>query len=247
MTVSTALGAVAAAGVIGVTHALEPDHVAGISALTGGIDDSRLSAVVGGCFALGHVLLVVAWVVGAILLLGVTTFPPVLESVGLIAVGVLLVGLSALLGVSAARQLVHSHEHRHDGWVHAHFHLHRHGPDRDHEPVADHHHEHTLWEYLKIGTVGALFTLSPPISMIVFISVVVSNAPAAAVVAAVLAYAVSITATMSLVGYGAGTVYRLAHARGPRVHAALQLGVAGIVLVVAALLIGEHVLAVAGW
>lgn len=247
MTMSTTMGIVVAAGVIGVTHGLEPDHIAGISALTGGVADSRLSAVVGGCFALGHVLLVVAWVVGATLLVGVTSFPPILESLGLVAVGILLIGLSAALGVSAAKRIVHKHEHRHDGWVHAHFHVHLPRAATGSDSGDRHHHEHDLWEYLKVGTVGALFTLSPPLSMIVFISIVVSNAPPAAVGAAVLAYAVAITLTMSVVGYGAGTAYRFAHARGPRVHATLQLAVAGIVLVVAVVLLVEHLPLAAGW
>lgn len=245
MTTSTAIGLMAAAGVIGVTHAVEPDHVAGISALTDGAGDKRLAAVVGGCFAIGHVALVVAWLVGATLLLGVTSFPPILETVGLVVVGIVLVGLSVVLGVSAARRLVHKHEHRHDGHTHAHFHLHGLG---DHgETAGAHRHEHTVIEYLKIGTVGALFTLSPPLSMIAFISVVLTSAPPAVVVPVVLAYAVAITVTMGLIGYGAGTVFRLARSRGPRVHATLQLAVAGIVLAVAVVLLGENLPTVLGW
>lgn len=245
MTTPTVLGLMAAAGVIGVTHAVEPDHVAGISALTGGAGDARLSALVGACFALGHVVLVVAWLVGAMLLLDATAFPPVLETVGLVVVGVALVGLSVVLGVSAARRLMHAHEHRHDGWAHTHFHLH--GLGGHGGAPEDHHHEHTVGAYLKIGTVGALFTLSPPLSMIVFISVVLTNTSPAAVVATVLAYTVAITITMSLVGSGAGTAFRLARSQGPRVHAGLQLAVAGIVLAVATALLGENLPTALGW
>lgn len=235
MTTSTAIGLMAAAGIIGVTHAIEPDHVAGISAVTDG-SDSRLSALVGACFGLGHVVLVVAWIVGAWLLLGVTTFPPVLETVGLVVVGVVLVGLSVVLGASAANRLVHRHEHRHGGTTHAHFHLHGLGRRRH----VGHDHDHSVVEYLKAGTLGALFTLSPPVSMIVFITVVLANASVALVVPVVVAYAVSITAAMSLIGYGAGTAFRVARHRGPVVHAGLQLAVAGIVLAVAGVLLGEH-------
>lgn len=252
MTATTAIGLVAAAGIIGVTHAIEPDHVAGISALTDGTGETSRSAVVGACFAAGHVLLVVAWLVAATVLAGVASFPPVTETVGLVAVGVGLVALSTFLGVSAARRLVHTHEHDHGGGVHAHVHLHgvgaghRHGAGSEHD-AAGHDHEHTVREYLELGAVGALFTLSPPLSMIAFVSVVLANASTALVVPVVVAYAVSITATMSLVGYGAGTMFRLAGERGPRVHAALQLAVAGIVLVVAVALLGENLPVAVGW
>lgn len=245
MSVSTALGLMAAAGVMGVTHGIEPDHVAGISALADGAGESRLSAVIGVCFALGHVLLVVAWLVAAALLLDRLSFAPVLETVGLSVVGVMLVVLSLALGVSAARRLVHQHEHSHDGWVHAHFH--RHGPGDDHRSAAGHRHDHTVREYLKVGTVGALFTLSPPVSMIVFVSVVIGNASVALVIPAVLTYAVAITATMGLVGYGSGAAFRFAHDRGPRVHAALQFAVAVIVLAVGVTLLGDHLPLPSSW
>lgn len=245
MTTLPGLGLVAAAGVIGVTHAVEPDHVAGISAMTEGADDARLSAVVGACFGIGHVVLVVGWLVAAILLLRQTAFSPVVETGGLVLVGVVLVGLSVALGLSAARRLVHAHEHHHDGRAHVHFHLHRPGGHRRADP--SHHHDHTVVEYLKIGTLGALFTLSPPLSMIAFVSVVLANATPALVIPVVLAYAVSITVTMALVGYGSGVVFRLARDRGPRWHAALQLAVAGIVFAVAAVLLQAHLPSVVGW
>lgn len=241
----TAVGMLAAAGVIGITHAVEPDHVAGISALTEGAADRRLSALVGACFGLGHVVLVVGWIVGATLLLGETSLPPVVETVGLVVAGVVLVGLGGALGVSAARRLVHAHEHQHDGQAHVHFHLHLFGGHERDEPT--HHHDHTVFEYLKVGTVGALFTLSPPLSMIAFVSVVLANATPAVVVPVVVAYAVSITLTMGLVGYGSGTVFRLARDRGPRTHAALQLAVAGIVFAVAAVLLEANLPAAVGW
>lgn len=54
MTTSTAIGMMVAAGGPGSTHGIEPDHVAGISALTSGTKDSKLAAVIGACFAAGH-------------------------------------------------------------------------------------------------------------------------------------------------------------------------------------------------
>lgn len=239
MTTATAVGLLLTAGLLGVTHAVEPDHVAGISALTDGAGDSRLSGVVGATFALGHVFLVVAWLVVAVVLLDATRFPPMLETVGLTVVGAMLVVLSAVLGARGGRRLVHRHEHEHGDGPHAHFHLHL--PGLGHVPHRHHDHEHTLAEYLKIGVVGAMFTLSPPLSMIVFVSVVLTTAPATLVVPVVLAYGVAITATMMAIGYTAGTVFRFTRERGARVHGALQIAVAGVVLIVALQLLRENV------
>lgn len=239
MTTAAAIGMLATAGLLGVTHAVEPDHVAGISALTNGAGDSRLSAVVGATFALGHVLLVVAWLAVAVLLLDATAFPPVLETVGLTVVGAVLVVLSGVLGARGGRRLVHRHEHEHGDGPHAHFHLHL--PGLGHLPHGHHDHDHSLVEYLKVGVVGALFTLSPPLSMIVFVSLVLANAPGTLVVPVVLAYAVSITASMMAIGFAAGSVFRLSRARGARFHGALQIVVAGVVLVVAVQLLRENV------
>lgn len=241
MTTSTTIGMMVAAGALGVTHGIEPDHVAGISALTGGTKDSKLAAVVGACFAAGHVALVVGWVLVGWALLGATSFPPILETVGLVVVGCLLVLLSGVLGFDVARKLVHRHDHDHGEGLHSHFHLHLPGRHGDAHHDAPHDHEHTLVEYLKLGVVGAMFTLSPPLSMILFVSVVVADASPGIVVLVVAAYAVSITLTMVLVGYGAGTVFRLTERLGARAHTAMQVVVAGLVLVVALRLLWDNV------
>lgn len=85
------------AGILGVTHAIEPDHVAGISALTSEYADSRRSILAGACFALGHVGLVVCWVFLGYVLLGRSTFPAVFDRIGSVGVGVILGVLGAVM------------------------------------------------------------------------------------------------------------------------------------------------------
>ncbi len=236
------LGLFVSAGVLGVTHGIEPDHVAGITALTHEASDPKLSALVGGCFAIGHALLVVLWIVIAYLLFGATSFPPMLEQLGLLVVGSILALLSLYLGVSGTRRLLHRHEHDHGDGRHAHVHVHlpisaRSGSD-DH---GDHGHEHGVLEYLKIGTVGALFTLSPPVSMIAFISVVMSNRGGPLVAAVVAAYTVSIVVTMAVIGGGAGSLFRFTKQKGAHYHAIFQIVAAVLVLAVALTLLLEVV------
>jgi putative Mn2+ efflux pump MntP len=240
MSVSVA-GAVLTASVLGVTHAIEPDHVAGIASLTSRYGDSRLSALVGACFSAGHVALVVVWLTLGYLLLGRTEFPAVFDRVGTLGVGVLLSLLGGALVLSGVRGVAsaHSHEHEHgdDTHSHAHAHLSLLSGD-DHADTVDaegnhadtaHAHNHTVRAYLKTGVVGALFTFSPPLSMIAFSATLFSADPGL-VALAVVAYAVGITATMSALGAGVGAAFGVASELNVRVYGGVQ-ALAGLLVV----------------
>jgi hypothetical protein len=233
---TTLLGALVTAGVLGLTHAIEPDHVAGISSLTSEYRDSRLSAMVGACFSLGHVLLVVLWLSTAYLLIDSVSFDPIFAAAGTVGVGVVLGALGAAMVAGGLRAVLATDEHEHHGVTHRHLHLHLprllgvggragdgHTHDHGHGPIA----------YLKTGVVGALFTLSPPVSMIVFSSTLLSTSGPTVVSLAVVTYAVAITATMSLVGAGTGALFDLTHERGPTVYGVVQV-VAGVAVAVLA-------------
>jgi hypothetical protein len=216
--VTTSLAAgLTIAGILGITHAIEPDHVAGISALTSEYADSRLSMVAGACFALGHVGLVVCWVALGYLLLGQTSFPAAFETIGSVGVGILLGLLGAAMAVRGIRRVLHSHPHEHADRVHRHPHLHL-LPGRD-----GHGHEHGVRQFLKTGAVGALFTLSPPLSMIAFASTLVPSYGPNAVALAVGVYAVAITGTMGLLGAGVGLAFGFLDELGDRPCAACQM------------------------
>ena len=237
------VGALATAGALGVTHAVEPDHVAGIASLTGRYEDSRLSAVVGACFSIGHIALVIGWLAVGYVFLRRTEFPAVFEVAGTLGVAALLIVLGTTLAVRGVRGVLyaHSHEHEHDGETHSHAHAHlplfgcdnhslRHYDSQSHEDAighndgdapAAHDHDHTVGAYLKTGVVGALFTLSPPLSMIAFAATLFPAGPEL-VVLAVVAYAVAITATMSALGAGVGAAFGRASELNLRVYGGLQ-------------------------
>lgn len=235
--VTAGVGYALTAVALGVTHGIEPDHVAGITALTHEASDPKLSALVGACFAAGHALLVVLWIAAAYALFATTGFPPAFERVGTLFVGVVLAILSLYLGVTGTRKLVHRHDHEHGGESHSHYHLHLPASIRasrterdEHGGHGGHRHEHTTLEYLKIGSVGALFTLSPPVSMIAFISVTVPGDGPPLTAAIVASYTVAIVVTMALIGGGAGSLFRLSKARSERAHAVSQIVAAVLVL-----------------
>lgn len=233
------IGTLLAAGALGITHGVEPDHVAGITALTHEAGDPKLSAVVGGCFAAGHATLVVLWIALVSLLFGTTALPAVFEQFGMLFVGIILSLLSLYLGITGTRKLLHNHGHDHAGEPHAHYHSHLPVSIRplssDHK--GGHGHAHDVIEYLKIGTVGALFTLSPPVSMIAFISVVMSNSSKTLIIGVVAAYTIAIVATMAAIGGGAGSLFRLSKAKGERFHAISQVVASVLVLAFAVNLI----------
>ena len=247
MTVSSPGGAVLAAAVRGATHAVEADHVAGISSLTSRYGSSRTSALAGVCFGLGHVALVVAWLAVAYAVFGRTSFDPAVAAAGKVGAGLLLAALGATMAVAGARTLGHRHgdgvtgdatndpaddaRGASDAGLHVHLPGVTLGADHDHGDAP------STRRFLRTGVVGALFTLSPPLSMIAFASAVVPDYGGVAAALIVLAYAVAISVTMGTVGALVGSAFAAARLRDGRVHggaqvvgAALVCGVAGHLL-----------------
>ena len=245
MDLSLGAGLLLTAGILGITHSIEPDHVAGITALTHEAGNPKLSALVGGCFAVGHALIVMLWIALAYVLFGATSFPPVFKQFGLLLVGLILSLLSLYLGITGTRKLLHKHKHGHGDGPHTHFHIHLPSsvrPETSGHNEHSHGHGHGIVEYLKIGTVGALFTLSPPVSMIAFVSVAMSENGGAVMIGIVAVYAVSITATMAAIGGGAGSLFRLSKAKSERFHAISQIVASMLILAFAVSLLAGVVL-----
>ena len=120
-------------------------------------------------------------------------------------------------GVRGIRRVIHTHPHEHGDHTHRHPHLHL-LPGQ-----ADHEHEHGARDLLKTGVVGALFTLSPPLSMIAFSATLFPTFGPSAVALAVVVYAGAITATMGLLGAGVGVAVGLLDGVGNRAYAVCQV------------------------
>jgi len=219
-------GILASAVVLGVTHGFEPDHAAGISALTDDTNSWRHAALVGASFAVGHVVVVLAWVVALTVLDGtLDRVPGVAERVGTVVPAVVLSGVALLLATAGVRRL-RGRSPR---------------PDRaDADGPAErllasvstrlHGHDHeTAGDYLRTGTIGSLFALSPPISMLALVATVLPTAGVPVTMVAVASYAVGLTASMVAVGAGLAGVFTAANGRGRRVHGTVEL-VGGVVV-----------------
>jgi ABC-type nickel/cobalt efflux system permease component RcnA len=133
--------------VLGLRHALDPDHVVAVSTIVTAEPNWRRSALIGSFWGLGHAaaLLTLGGLIVALRLNITELAASRLE----ILVAVMLVGLG-LYAVRSARTgfRLHAHPHEHDGQEHAHLHAHR----ARQEPV--HQHSHPVKFGLRPFTIG---------------------------------------------------------------------------------------------
>ena len=105
---------------LGMRHALEPDHLAAVSTLVTGERSSVKAALLGVCWGLGHTFALVA--VGIVLVVLRAEMPARVADVFEFLVAVMLVGLGLRAIYLAARQgpAGPTHAHHHGGVAHVH-------------------------------------------------------------------------------------------------------------------------------
>jgi nitrile hydratase accessory protein len=99
--------------VLGLRHALEPDHLAAVSTLMTGERSSRKAAWLGACWGFGHTMTLMA--AGALVVLFRAEMPPVASDIFELCVVLLLVGFglrAMYLGVWGRPRATHSHVKR---------------------------------------------------------------------------------------------------------------------------------------
>jgi len=140
--------------ILGIRHALDPDHVVAVSTITSEQRSLLRSSLIGGFWGLGHALsLMVACTVVLTLKVNLSGFVAVwLES----GVALMLIVLGARAIRLAVRDwTLHAHRHSHDG--HEHIHLHQHDK---HEAHTDHQHRHILGFGLRPFSIGLVHGLA---------------------------------------------------------------------------------------
>jgi len=138
--------------VMGLRHALDPDHVVAVTALATQKKGWRRTSLVGAFWGMGHALSL-GVVGGAVLALRLEVPPSVADALEA-AVAVMLVGLGAVAVRRALRWRLHAHPHAHDGSVHVHFHAHPRGAEEAHQ------HAHALRDGLRPFLVGLVHGLA---------------------------------------------------------------------------------------
>ncbi|MBI4475146.1 MAG: sulfite exporter TauE/SafE family protein [Acidobacteria bacterium] len=139
--------------VLGMRHALEPDHLVAVSTLVSRNNSIARSSMAGALWGAGHTASL--FVCGAVALALRSSIPKEFVTWAETAVAIVLV----LLGINALRQLtkiwkLHVHVHTHDGSRHIHFHLHRKAEAEIHE------HQHHSSNQAKSFLVGMLHGLA---------------------------------------------------------------------------------------
>lgn len=123
--------------ILGLRHALDPDHVVAAATMVSQYRSPFNAAVVGAYWGLGHTSTLLLVGVGVIIFK--LAIPPRLATGMEFLVGVMLfvLGVHNLLKYRAEK---HSHVHQHDDVVHVHEHLHLHedGREQHHHPVPQH-------------------------------------------------------------------------------------------------------------
>ena len=158
MTATLALGFI-----LGLRHALDPDHLAAVAALGASKDGLRRALANGVSWGIGHALAIGA--AGGVALALRSAVPPRLAILFELAAAVMLVSLGALALRGALRDRLHVHEHRHDGVTHAHLHFHaaRHATAAGHaegSAPAPHRHPHPARLALRPFVVGCVHGLA---------------------------------------------------------------------------------------
>jgi len=105
---------------LGMRHALEPDHLAAVSTLVTGARNGFKAALLGACWGVGHTIALVA--VGMVLVLLRAEMPARMSDLFEFCVALMLVGLGVRAIYLAARQGPAGpvHTHQHGGHVHVH-------------------------------------------------------------------------------------------------------------------------------
>lgn len=113
---------------LGMRHALEPDHLAAVSTLVSRERNSMKAALLGACWGLGHTLGLV--LVGAVLVLLRAELPARIADIFECFVAIMLIVLGARAVVQSVRQIEQTHSHRR--W----FAMHRHSGLASHVHVG---------------------------------------------------------------------------------------------------------------
>ena len=127
------------AGLLGLRHATDPDHIAAVSTLVlGRTDGAGRARTLGMAWGLGHGTTL--FLLGLPIVLFRRHLPPAIHQAAELAIAAIIVGLAVRLIIRWRRGYFHVHPHSHDGVPHAHPHLHEHPRTATHPERHGHRH-----------------------------------------------------------------------------------------------------------
>lgn len=157
--------------VLGIKHAIEPDHVIAVSTIASQTKKLFRSSLAGVFWGIGHTATL--FIVGIILIFMKEEIPEEWAMSLEFLVGIMLVylGITTILSFKS----IHLHRHNHDGEDHKHVHSHEHTSEHDHN------HQHKNVSYLKSMFIGLVHGLAGSGAMVLLTMSTVNNAWEAAI------------------------------------------------------------------
>ncbi|WP_027416386.1 sulfite exporter TauE/SafE family protein [Aneurinibacillus terranovensis] len=151
---------------LGVKHAIEPDHVIAVSTIASQSKRLWRSSLAGVFWGIGHTTTL--FIVGLILIFMKGEIPDKWAMSLEFLVGIMLVylGVTSILSFKN----IHSHEHKHNGELHKHFHSHKHDSEHRHK------HQHKDIFYIKSMLVGLIHGLAGSAAMVLLTMSTVKSA-----------------------------------------------------------------------
>jgi ABC-type nickel/cobalt efflux system permease component RcnA len=143
--------------VLGIKHAIEPDHVIAVSTIASQSKKLLRSSLAGVFWGIGHTATL--FIIGIVLILMKGEIPEKWAMSLEFLVGIMLVylGITTILSFKN----IHLHKHEQNGELHKHLHSH------EHSGTHVHHHQHKKVSYLKSMFIGLVHGLAGSGAMIV--------------------------------------------------------------------------------
>ncbi|WP_019123748.1 sulfite exporter TauE/SafE family protein [Brevibacillus massiliensis] len=152
--------------VLGIKHAIEPDHVIAVSTVASQSKKLLRSSLAGVFWGIGHTATL--FIIGIVLILMNGKMPENWAMSLEFIVGIMLVylGITSLLSFKN----FHVHEHKQDAEVHKHIHSHKHNDEHEHK------HQHKDTSYRKSMVVGLVHGLAGSAAMVLLTMSTVKSA-----------------------------------------------------------------------
>ncbi|MCA3556291.1 urease accessory protein [Aestuariivirga sp.] len=159
--------------ILGLQHALEPDHIAAVSTIS--VEKRGIGQIVrhGAVWGMGHALMLGAFG-GAVYALELTLSERLASGLEF-AVGIMMVLLGARLLYILVRDRIHFHTHRHGG--DAHFHAHSHAGDVKNHALSRHAHPHPAGGWKRSLAIGMMHGLAGSAALVALAASTAPSAP----------------------------------------------------------------------
>jgi len=171
MTDGTLISVLGLGLILGLRHALDPDHIVAISTIVSESKSVRRSSLIGTFWGLGHTMsLLIAGVLVIALKVQISDrFALWLEFA--VALMLILFGVKAI-HKSLREWKVHVHRHTHDGSTHSHLHVHRAGVEHSHG------HRHLIRSGVRPFLVGMVHGMAGSAALMILVLATIPSAVA---------------------------------------------------------------------